>query len=372
MDLQEIAKLTRESVSRLTSDQYKAAFEDQTTGQQFAVKVNDIENAPRTATRPRGSVRGEEASAPAAIVETSFDPSFDDQPAAPAAAVVESAQPAAQPAALAELAIWRYQPKDAQGRAVGGEQVFKYDPTLPVDDPKSLASQLTKAHSNATTALKARKTQAVIDSVKEVATAYKEPTFLDPAQHPNAEAVNELTRNAIANGTLSALNLFKQNHPEFPMGEDTAAALVKWVGKSGRNPSDSQTWELAWQALKPYLAAPAPEVPAPAPVVAPVAAATAAAAPAEPAPTRRYPIATGLSSVDGGEDYTPAAPLNAGVKNGVRLTIDGKTQVMDLRTWDRLPSDTQKRVLRNSANAAAVNAMYLAEDERKAAARSGR
>jgi hypothetical protein len=124
-----------------------------------------------------------------------FDPSFDENPndgpssAAPAAGrargvrgrVEQPAQPAAapaQPAAPGELAIWRYQPKDEQGRPVGGEQIFKYDPSLPIDDPKSLASQLTKSNMHATVALKAKRTQAVIDEVKKVDSGYKPPVFL--------------------------------------------------------------------------------------------------------------------------------------------------------------------------------------------------
>jgi TRAP-type C4-dicarboxylate transport system substrate-binding protein len=57
---------------------------------------------------------------------------------------------------------------------------------------------------------------------------------------------------------------------------------------------------------------------------------------------------------------------------GVKLTIDGKVQIVDLRGWDRLPSEQQRRILKNQNNARAVDALYQEQQERKAAARVGR
>jgi hypothetical protein len=93
----------------------------------------------------------------------------------------------------------------------------------------------------------------------------------------------------------------------------------------------------------------------------------------KPAPAvRTVGISTGwLSSADQFSEESPIEVAPAKVQ-GVRLTIDGKAVVMDLRTWDRQSSDFQKRALRNGSNAVAINALYLAEDERKAAARNGR
>jgi hypothetical protein len=359
MDSATIEKLTNEQIGRMTSSAYKEAFEDPTTGKKFIEKIEALENAPRTTTRRAGNVRGEEA--PASV---GFDPSFDDQPSAQSS--VAAAQPEAQSTSSAVepvLAIWEYQPTDKDGRPCGGLQRFKYDPSLPVNDPKSLASQLTKAHSSATSALKMRKTQAVLDAVKEVSTAYKDPEFLDPKIYPNADAVNELTRNAVANGTLSALNLFKQNHPDFVLSESNATAMVGWVKKSKRNPSDAQTWELAWEALKPLLMVPTEE-----PIAAPVQAAVAATV--EPAVRSHVPIASGLSFADGGDAYEPAPPLKT--VQGVRLVIDGKNQFMDVRAWDRLSTDVQKRVLRNPANANAIDSLWAAQEQEQAARRTAR
>lgn len=358
MNIQEINALTKASVGQLTSEQYLTAHNDPATGKQFAEKINQLENAPKTpatetAARPHGNVRGPDAT-PAS---TSFDPSFDDAPA-PAAAAPAPAAPAAP--APGTLAIWRYQPTDSQGRKVGGEQVFKYDPTLPVDDPQSLASQLTKAHSFATRALKEKKTQAFIESVTPAEdTGYQEPARLSMFDHPEAEKLNAMTDAAMNNGVLSALNLFKQRHPEFVLGKANAVAMLKWVEKSKRNPADGATWEAAWTALKPYLLPDEAEVaPAPAPVVEQPKAAPAVRS----ASASR--VGTGLSNADVFNEEPVVVPTTV---QGVKLVIDGKTQVIDLRGWDRLTSDAQKRLLRNASNASAIDALYRADEERKAA-----
>ena len=359
--------LSKQELNAMTSDQYKQNFEGP-SGDAFRKRVSELENQP-AATRPHGSVRGPE---PAPTPATTFDPSFDDDPnsgpssaPAPAGAAEVPAQPAA--AAPAKLAEWRYQPLDSQGRKLGGEQVFRYDPNLPVDDPKSLASQLTKSNMHAVRMAKERKVAEVIDSVKQVATAFKAPTHLTIFEHPEADKLNEMADNALANAALSALNFFKQSHPEFPRGEDNAAAMVRWVEKSGLNPGDGQTWEKAWMALRPYIA---PELSAP--VVEAVAEVAPAPAPvaAIPAPKRRVGgIPTGLSNID---NTSTDEPFVAPVVQGVKLVIDGKATMMDLRSWNRLPSDAQKRILRNATNASAIDALYRADDDRKAAARSGR
>jgi len=363
--------LSHQQLNNMTSDEYKQNFEGP-NGDAFRARINELENGPRpAATRPAGNVRGD---APASTPGmTSFDPSFDNDPndgrssAAPAAAApargvrgrVEQ-QPAAAPAPAAKpgaLSIWRYQPKDKEGNPVGSEQIFKYDPNLPVDHPQSLASQLTKAHSYATTALKAKQMQAVLDSVKAAETGYKEPTLLTVDQHPDADRLNAITMTAMTNAVDSAMSVFKQNHPEFPRGEANAAAIVKWVEKSKRNPADAQTWELAWQALKPYLLV-ASEVAAiaPAPVVEqPVV--------EQPAPVRvANGVPSGLSEADVfNEELVEVAPKIQGAK----LVVDGKVQVMTLQAYERLASDVQRRILKNQSNASAIDALYNAEVERR-------
>jgi hypothetical protein len=45
---------------------------------------------------------------------------------------------------------------------------------------------------------------------------------------------------------------------------------------------------------------------------------------------------------------------------------------MTLRVWDSLPSDVQKRALRNPNNARAVDSLYAQQAEEQAARRSRR
>ncbi len=51
--------LSREQLNAMTSDQYKQNFEGP-SGDDFRKRVSELENAPRAATRPHGSVRGKE------------------------------------------------------------------------------------------------------------------------------------------------------------------------------------------------------------------------------------------------------------------------------------------------------------------------
>jgi hypothetical protein len=296
--------------------------------------------------------------------------------AAAPAATEQTAAPAAteQPATEPTFSIWRYQPKDAQGRNLGAEQVFKYDPTLPVEDPRSLASQLTKAHTHATIALRSKKLEQTIASLSVSDTPFEEPRLLDETAHPDAAAINALTESALSNGVLSALNVFQTRHPDYVPSNEAAAALIKAVMKSKKNPADPQSWDECWAVLKPLLIIPAVQ-PA-APVVETKAAAAAAPTQAEPARTAHpaqpaqpaIGVATGLSNVDTFNHEMPQiVPTTVA---GVKLVIDGKAQVMDLKSWDRLPSDTQKRALRNPANARAVDALYERQQEAQAARRA--
>jgi hypothetical protein len=360
--------LSKQELNAMTSDSYKAAFEG-AHGDDFRKRVSELENQPAQTGRPRGNVRGDAPSEQPA--SPAFDPSFDDVPNSGPSAAAPAPVPAAAPAAAEpmprdKMSVWEYQPRDQQNRPVGGLQRFYFDPSLPNEHPQSLASQLTRAHSCATTALKAKKTREFIDSVKSEDDGYVEPKLLTVFDHPEAEALNAMTATAMNNAVQSALSLFKQRHSEFVLGDDNAAAMVSWVIKSKRNPASGATWEAAWSALKPLLLPDEAEVAAPAP--APVAAAPAPKAAAVPT-VRRGGVATGLSSADSFNPEVEAAPVKV---QGVKLLVDGRAVVMDLRTWDRQSSDFQKRALRNPNNAAAVNALYERQAQELAAARGGR
>jgi len=153
---------------------------------------------------------------------------------------------------------------------------------------------------------------------------------------------------------------------------ENAQSVVLAVEKAGDDPTDPQSYHRAFANMQEYLepvsqpvAAPAPEsvvAAAPAPQVA------TAAPVVRPSNTAR--VATGLNNDNQFNPEVEAAPVQV---PGVRLTMpDGKKQVMTLQEWNRQSSEFQKRVLRSSANTAQIEALYDAEDSRKAAARGGR
>jgi hypothetical protein len=374
MNIQEINALTKASVGQLTSEAYLAEFNDAVTGKQFAEKINALENAPRTATtatRPRGSVRGEE---PSATPASSFDPSFDEIPAAPAPAV-----PAPAPVAETEgeEKVHSYQPVDRNGRPVGGKQVFKYRTDA------ELIEKLTKAHSASSARIRELSRSRKLDEITDAGvTATKVPRPTDVVPATPEELAKELRAVRESNYALSirvAANTFLENCPEYATRYRTQAnneSLILAIHRANDDETDPEAYMRAFtkmrDVMEPVVAAePTPVVVAvPAPAPAPV---VPAPAPATPAirPAQRAGISTGLSNADQTSLENPVFEQPIKVV-GVKLLIDGKSQMMDFRSWDRLSSDSQKKILRNSANAAAINALYDAENERRAAARSAR
>jgi hypothetical protein len=361
MNITEINQLTVDSLDSLSSDAYRVAFDDPITGKAFIAKVEALESGPR----PRRGAGSTPPAAEQAPVPTGFDPSFDDAPptsrsapkAAAPAATEQTAAPAAteQPATEPTLSIWRYQPKDAQGRNLGAEQVFKYDPTLPVEDPRSLASQLTKAHTHATIALRSKKLEQTIASLSVSDTPFEEPRLLDEAAHPDAAAINALTESALSNGVLSALNVFQTRHPEYKPSNEAAAALIQAVMKSKKNPADPQSWDECWAVLKSLLTIP---VVTAAPVVE-----TKAAALAQPSAG----LSTGLSNVDSFNHEIPVAAPAA--VSGQKLVLDGKAIVVTTRDLDRMDTNLQKRLMRNPDNCRKMDILYAQQEQEKAARR---
>jgi hypothetical protein len=356
MNIQEINQLTKASVAKLTSDAYLAAFNDEQTGKIFAQKINDLENAPKSAPtpRPNGRVRADE---PAVAPTPGFDPSFDDSPNPPAAQPATETQPAvAEPSIELPEKIHRYQPVDHNGRAVGGEQVFKYRTDA------ELIEKLTKAHS----ASSARIRELSRDrKLEEIATAGPtEKNFVPSTEVPKTieELSRELLEQRQQNFLLSvreALNNWQLGNPEwaekYRANPENAKSLVLAISRAGDDPSDPASYQRAFVAMKdflePVVAAEPIAAPAPVPVVAAPAPAVAST------PTHHaVGVASGLSDANA---FNGPDPFEVQPKvKGMKLVIDGKTVVMDLRTWDRQGSDFQKRALRNPNNATIVNQMY--------------
>lgn len=394
MDLQEIAKLTRDSVSRLTSDQYKAAFEDQTTGQQFAAKVNDIENAPRTASRPQGNVRTD--AQPVQPASTGFDPSFDDEPPAATPVAAVTAEPS-QPVAAATVdesvpeLVHEYQPVDKQGRPIGGKQRFTYR------TQSELIQKLTKSHSAASARIRELSRARKIDEITAV-NANTKVARPEPPKELTAQERVELQlkcdrlraegRGAEAaklelNATLGvdvttlaqqlrdsqqrnyevairgAIAEFRAACPEYVQfhSDENAQSMILFIGKKGLDETDSASYHEAFKEMKGYMEplATATAVPAP-----PVTVATAA--PATPALRQmpHVPLPTGLSRADGGDDFTPAKPLNS--RPQPQWTAE---------KIDALPAESYKRIVRDPRMAALFDRVLTEHEEKKAAARRG-
>jgi hypothetical protein len=369
--------LSKQELNAMTSDAYKAAFEG-ANGDDFRKRVSELENQPAPAGRKRGSVRGEEAS-PSAPTQ-GFDPSFDDAPTAapdfPAVApVVEPAPVATKEQEISELPLREhsYQPM-VNGKAAGGLQKFKYRTVNDPNDPNSLVLQLQKAHSYASAKIRQlsrdRKLGEITDAGVE-ATKVPRPNAL-----PKNVTLEELAQQNYILSVRSALSEFKLRCPEYVqryVSDENAQALILHVQKRGDETSpesyiEAFQWAVREGVIEPVVAAvPAPVVVAavPASASAPVAAVPAPA----PEPARRtYGIPTGLSSLDGGEDNTPAAPLNAAPSVGI--VING-TRITSIAQWDRLSADAQKKALRNPSLAAIVNQMYD-QQAQEATARRGR
>jgi hypothetical protein len=218
--------LTAQQLDAMDSATYRSHMEGPDSAA-FIKRAAGLAATPVTRTMRTGE------SAPAPTPEQSFpnDPSWDgenDGPSTPAQKADAPAQPAAaaQPTTEPTLAIWRYQPRDSQGRNLGGEQVFKYDPTLPVDDPKSLASQLTKAHTMATIALRTKKVEQAIAELKPSDKRFEEPRLLAESEHPNAKALNELSEQALSSAVQAALSAFQQKCPDYKPSIGIGAAVT--------------------------------------------------------------------------------------------------------------------------------------------------
>jgi hypothetical protein len=372
MNLQEISQLTHSSLNRLTSEQYLEAHNDPTTGKAFVTKVNEIENSPRQATRPAGSVRGADVSEQP-VQSIGFDPSFDDAPGAtpvPKPAVTESAQPAAPATtdeSLPEL-LHEYQPVDRNGRPVGGLQRFKYRTQT------ELIEKLTAAHMASSARIRELSRDRRLDELASAGTVNKIPVPTDKVPDTMEELATELravresnyflaVRAAIADFTASAgWNKYRS--------KENAESIVLAVTKAGDDPTDVASYHKAFAAMKAFIEPVAQPVvaatvdPMPAPVVEQPKA--AAAAPARTA--QRVGIPTGLSNADGGGEDIRPEPQNVAP---VGIVVGG-TRITSVAQWDRVPSDMQKRVLRNPASARIIDSLYAQQAEECSARRAQR
>ena len=246
--------------------------------------MNELENAPRvatTATRPHGTVRGEQEPAQPSA---GFDPSFDELPGteAPAAAALEPAQPvAAQPAAELPEKIHEYQPLSRDGKKVGGLQRFKYRTDA------ELIEKLTAAHMASSARIRELTRDAKLYSIVAAGAAPRiQPEKEVPTTVEGLAA--ELKAQRESNFALSvraAVNEFQASVGWTKYRSlENAQSVVLAVEKAGDDPTDPQSYHRAFgnmhsslspwsqrqsqQNLTPVLA-PAPVAAAAAPAVRP-------------------------------------------------------------------------------------------------------
>jgi hypothetical protein len=377
MDLQQISQLTHDSLNRLTSDAYKSAFEDQTTGAAFRARINELENGPKpAASRPAGNVRADAPTPTPGM--TSFDPSFDDSPnpPAPAAAPAPTALPA-QPAAVTDFSHLPLQERSHQpminGKPAGGLQTFKFRTVDDPNDPNSYVAQLQRAHSYASARIRELSRNKKLEEIVAAGPTAKNFTPSTEVPKTMEELAKELLEQRQQNFLLSvreALNAFQLSADWAKYrSHANAESVVLAVERLGLSPAEPQSYHTAFQHMKAVLepvvaAEPAPTPdPTPAPVAATPAVPTARAA-------QHVGVSTGISDANAfnGPDPFEVAPKTVGVK----IVSDNKTQVMTLEVWSRLSSDAQKRILRSSANAAAIETLYTADNAARQAAARGR
>jgi hypothetical protein len=368
MDLATIENLDSASLSRLSSAAYKDAFEDPTTGKAFAARVDELDKQP-AASASAGTVR---RAAPAP--EFSSDPSFvDEEPSAavPAVSTVPTPAPAVEPT-TEEVHIHRYQPTDAAGRKIGGEQVFRYRTLNDPNDEKSLVRQLTKAHMASSARIRelsrtAKLEEIAASGIPRTPMSTAVPTTIEELSkeliQTRQDAYNAACLAAIAQWQASVNWQRYRNH-------DNAATIVAAVDKASDDPRDPQSYQRAFERMKDYLvpvAQPAAVSVAPVEEVAPVVAAPA------PVPARAMQpamIATGLSSIDASSE--PAIEPVSVVKKGQRFIVNGKVQILNVVDLDKMRGDDLKRLLSNRANAAAANILYEEQSREQAARRTRR
>jgi hypothetical protein len=366
MDLTQISNLTREAVSRMTSEAYLEAFNSPETGDAFRKRIDVIENSPHQATRSNGNVRGDEQ--PVQPVEQSFDPSFDDVPndaAVSAPAPVAAVEPAATEEELPILEH-SYQPLSRDGKPVGGLQKFKYRTQA------ELIEKLTKAHMASSARIRELSRDRKLDEIASGGTPTKVPVPSNEVPETIEELATELrqvresnyflaVRAAIADFTASAgWNKYRS--------KENAESIVLAVTKAGDDPTDVASYHKALERMRDFISEVKPNAPVvaatvdptPPPVVAPVV------VPPAPAvrPSNVTRPATGLSNADILSSDSPIEPVvqaNAGPNQG-----------WTFEKIEKLPTDQYRRIVRDPKMAQLFDRILQAHEEKRAAARRGR
>ena len=358
-----MAKWTKSEVNKMTSEQYLALYgvgtlETGADGKNVVVGLTPDQEAFRNFVDGNTSTEvvepGIRMAQPSPRSRTeiaevrAFDPSFDEEPAAPAVEVVNEPQTVEQPAAVvpapvvetpAELPeqIYEYFITDDSGKQIGGKQVFKYrtqdelieklrDSNVHV---RRMAQKLredklmngTDVPEDATAAeplvlrqrLSAEERAAWEAKLEDPAEAAKAQYVLDRDDDRGVQ--NTLLTSNYENRVLLSIESFKNRNRDYVLSQDSAAKLIGYVERRGLDPTNPRNYQKAYDALRENgiiadasgnqaaetVLAPAPPTVREEKTVLAAAPAPAATRISEPAVAAKRPVAqipTGLSNAD--------------------------------------------------------------------------
>lgn len=283
-----------------------------------------------------------------------------------------------QPAAPVEH-VYKYQPRDEAGAAMGGEQVIKYDGT-PEDLGAKMADQNAKLIAlNRKINKELRLSGAVREQIPDTAPRFDESKFqltpepltaeeriklsqdiLDPEKFDSVgqrlvratlgdpEALrtrlSRLEQQAAKSNALEEAQAFKNSNPDYYVCPDNFKTLANWIIKNGLEPVQ-ENFQLAYDTLKEFMI-PKPQA---APVVQKVD---------EPRPAiDPRPVSSGLTRSNGsdsGPQSTPGSDIVFGQWKGTEAI-------------ERMPGDEyKKRLLKEPGFKEKVQALDNARAQKRA------
>ena len=424
---------TKSEVNKMTSEQYKEFYGNLAAGltpDQEAFRNFVDGNTPTEAVEPGIRMAQPSPRSRTEIAEVqAFDPSFDEEPAAPAVEVVNEPQTVEQPAAVvppapvvetpAELPeqIYEYFITDDSGKQIGGKQVFKYrtqdelieklrDSNVHV---RRMAQKLredklmngTDVPEDATAAeplvlrqrLSAEERAAWEAKLEDPAEAAKAQYVLDRDDDRGVQ--NTLLTSNYENRVLLSIESFKNRNRDYVLSQDSAAKLIGYVERRGLDPTNPRNYQKAYDALRENgiiadasgnqaaetVLAPAPPTVREEKTVPAAAPAPAATRISEPAVAAKRPVAqipTGLSNADQvseGESTIPQPhwlTVRVYLKDGKGAPTNQFQEFHDLDAVLKLEGKSEKEFYNSqSPEAKARRAKYevaLAEKEARLAA----
>ena len=344
---------TKSEVNKMTSEQYKELYGNLAAGltpDQEAFRNFVDGNTPTEVVEPGIRMAQPSPRSRTEIAEVqAFDPSFDEEPAAPVVEVVNEPQIVEQPAAVvppapvletpAELPekTYEYVITDDNGKQIGGKQVFKYrtqdelieklrDSNVHV---RRMAQKLREDQLMNGTEVPAEATAAEPLVLRQRLSAEEraawEAKLEDPAEAAKAQYVldrdddrgvqNTLLTSNYENRVLLAIESFKNRNRDYVSSQDNAAKLIGYVERRGLDPTNPRNYQKAYDVLRENgiiadasgnqvaetVLAPAPPTvreEKTVPAAAPAPAATRISEPAVAAKRLAAQIPTGLSNVD--------------------------------------------------------------------------